>query len=531
MPDFSRSSPLQRWLVPAFFAAVLVMGLLIFQDYGLSVDENQQRDIGMVSLKYVGQKIAPEWVARDKTFERYYLPLAEFTDRDYGVAFEMPVSFLERMLHIDEEGDKFRLRHLCTFLVCFGGLIAVYQLAARRFRDWRLGLLAALWLLLSPRLFAESFYNDKDAVFMALFAIATNTGARFLLRPTAGRALCHALMCAITIDTRIMGILMPMATVALLAWQGLRAELRWARVAGLAALYLGVLAGLVVLFWPYLWEAPLHNFAEGYNNMRTFRWRGVMLYRGSMVEGINLPWHYALVWIGITTPLLYLAMGLLGIGLVIQQAVRQRWRLWRDAGGMQDLLFLGLFAGPLLAVILLHSVLYDGWRQLYFVYPPFILLAVRGWAAAAAWRPRWPWWPRALRTATALCVLVTAAQIVRDHPLQNVYFNLLAGSNVEERFEMDYWGVGYRQDLEYIVQHDDRPLITVYSPPVSPGDFNRIMLPAAQRDRVRIVQNPEEADYFITNYRWHPEPYPYNFEVFQLRADGRRVHSVFKLRW
>jgi hypothetical protein len=57
------------------------------------------------------------------------------------------------------------------------------------------------------------------------------------------------------------------------------------------------------------------------------------------------------------------------------------------------------------------------------------------------------------------------------------------------------------------------------------------MLPAAQRDRVRIVQNPEEADYFITNYRWHPEPYPYNFEVFQLRADGRRVHSVFKLRW
>jgi hypothetical protein len=531
MFDFSRSSPIQRWAVLGFFAAVLVLGLLLFRDFGLSIDENQQRDTGMISLKHVAQKVAPAWVASDGDFDKYQVPLAEYYDRDYGVAFETPLCLAERLLGFDDGGAKFLFRHLCTFLVCFGGLIAVYQLAARRFRDWRLGLLAALFLLLSPRMFAESFYNDKDAVFMAVFAIATNTGVRLLLRPTWGRALWHALACAVTIDVRIMGILLPLSTMGLLAWRGLRAEIQWARAAGIGALYLAALAGLVVALWPYLWPAPLDNFVTAFKNMSTFRWGGTVLYLGNMVAATELPWHYALVWMGITTPLLYLVAGLGGVYLVGRHMVQQRWRLWHNDAGMQDVLFLALFMGPVLAVIVLHSVLYDGWRQLYFIYPAFLLLAVRGWQAAVRWRPRWAWWPKALYAVTALSLVLTAAQMVRDHPLQNLYFNVLAGANVGERFEMDYWGLGYRQDLEYIAAHDMRPKIKVFAQSPSSADFNRLMLPSYERDRLLFVEKPDSADYLVTNYRWHPEPYNYDFEVFQLRVDGRRVHSVFRLRW
>ncbi|MDB5234453.1 MAG: hypothetical protein JWR44_1446, partial [Hymenobacter sp.] len=341
MPDFSRSSPIQRRVVPAFFLVVLALGLLIFRQYGISVDENQQRDTGMISLKHVAQKVNPTWVKNDPEFDRYNVPLAEYYDRDYGVAFETPVSFLERLLRFNDIRQKFLLRHLLTFLVSFGGLIAVYQLAARRFHDWRVGLLAAGWLLLSPRLFAESFYNDKDAVFMAMFAIATNTGVRMLLRPTAKRVFWHALACAITIDVRIMGVLLPMATVGLLIWRGVRGEVTWPRAVGALAAY-GVLAtGLVVAFWPYLWPAPLTNFLTAFHNMQVFRWGGDVLYMGKMIPATAIPWHYAPVWMGITTPLLYVAMALLGIGLVVRKLVRQRWRLWADENQMQDLLFLG----------------------------------------------------------------------------------------------------------------------------------------------------------------------------------------------
>lgn len=531
MPDFSRSSPSQRWMVPAFFAVVLLMGLLIFRDYGFSVDENQQRDTGMVSLKHVAQKIAPDWVANDHSFDRYQTPLAEYYDQDYGVAFETPVCYLERLFQFDDIRNMFLLRHLCTFLVCFGGFIAMYQLAARRFSDWRIGLLAVLWLILSPRLFADSFYNDKDAVFMALFTIAANTGIRMLLRPSMKRVFWHALACAITIDVRIMGILIPMATAALLVWRGVRHEITWKQLLTSLAVYGVVLCGLVVLFWPYLWPNPLENFLAAFHNMSSFRWGGPVLYQGETILATELPWHYAPVWISITTPMLYLGAGLLGIGIVITQMVRQRWRLWANEQEMQDIMFLGLSLGPLVAVIVLKSVLYDGWRQLYFIYPAFLLLGVRGWVAMAQWRPRWAAWPQFWRGVTALSLLVTAVQMVHDHPMQNVYFTLLAGAHVEERFEMDYWGLGYQQDLAYIAAHDSSKTISVYSPPPSPAPMARMMLPDGQRERILTVESPDTADYFITNYRFHPSPYSYPNEIYQVRADGRRVHSVFRLRW
>lgn len=527
MLDFSRSSPQQYRIVCAFFGAVLLLGLLIFRQFGISVDENQQRDTGMVSLKHVALKVNPSWVKNDDNFDRYGVPLAEYQDRDYGVAFETPVSLLERLLRIGDWRNKFLLRHLFTFLLSFGGMLAVYQLAARRFHDWRLGLLAASWLLLSPRLFAESFYNDKDAVFMALFAIATNTAVRLLLRPTPRRAAWHALACALAIDVRIMAVLLPLATGALLLWRGVRGEVAWPRVARTLALYGSLVAVLVVALWPYLWPAPLTNLLIAFRNMAAFRWGGLVLYLGDLIPATEIPWHYALVWMGITTPVLYLAAGALGIGLVVRELLRQRWRLWTNDDQLQDLLFLGLGVGPLVVVIALHSVLYDGWRQLYFVYPMLLLLAVRGWVAAASWRPR------LVRAITVASAVVIGSQMVLMHPLQMLYFNVLAGPNVAERFEMDYWGLGYQQDLVYIAEHDARSGIKVYSPSPSPAPIALQMLPNEQRDRIQMVDQEEGADYLITNYRWHPQAYSYppGAEVHQLRADGRRVHSIFQLRW
>lgn len=528
------TSPARCWLVPAFFALVLGLGLLLFADYGLSIDERQSRDNGMITLKHVAKSLAPAWVASHPDFAPYTTPLAEYTDRDYGIVFETPVSLLEQLFALRDARDKYLFRHLCTFLVCFGGLVAVYQLAARRFADWRLGLLAALWLLLSPRLFAESFYNDKDAVFMALFAIAMNTGVRFLLRPTLGRAAWHALACALAIDVRIMGILLPLYTLVLLAWRGLRGEVRWGQVATSSLLYGGLLAGLVVLCWPYLWPAPLQNFLEAFANMQSFRWTGTVLYNGVDIPATDLPWHYALVWLGITTPVLYLLSALLGLGLVSFQLLRHRWRLWASEQGLQDVFFLGFFAGPLLAVILLHSVLYDGWRQLYFIYPAFLLLALRGWVAAAQWLIRRTGGRQALYVGTALSLVLTAVQMVRAHPLENVYFNVLAGPDVAHRFEMDYWGLGYRRDLEYVATHDARPVVKVFAPGPSGAQLNQEVLPREQRARLQFVDSPDQADYFLTNfriprYRSFRYYYPYPFEVYQQWVGGHQVHAVYQL--
>ena len=527
----------RRWGVGLFFAGLLLLGLALVRDYGFSIDELQDRKTGMVSLKYVSQLVHPAFIEHHADFANYGEVLAEYPDRDYGVAYQLPVSWLEQILNLPGWREAYWLRHLCTFLVSLAGVGALYQLARRRFHDWRLGLLGATLLVLSPRLFAESFYNDKDLVFLALFAIATNTTVAFVRRPTWRGALGHALACALAIDARIMGVLLPVATLGLLGLQAAHGAYRgghrrlWAQVLAWAAL----LPVLVVALWPYLWAAPWSNFTQAFVNMSRFRWDGIVLYRGELTSALHLPWHYAPTWIGITTPPLYLAGFGLGVVLIIRQLLRRGWRLYATAEEWQDLLFLSLAGAPVAAVICLHSVLYDGWRQLYFIYPALLLVALRGlvavgrwWPTAGAWGRRWP---RLGYGLLGLSLLGTAGQMAAMHPLQNTYFNALAGPNVETRYDVDYWLLSYNQGLRWILAHDDRPTIRVSAqqPPIL--EANRWLLSNADQSRLRVVDEPQQADYFLTTYRYHPQAYPeYPVEAHALRADGRRVLSIFRVK-
>ena len=49
-----------------------------------------------------------------------------------------------------------------------------------------------------------------------------------------------------------------------------------------------------------------------------------------------------------------------------------------DVFSRNQLMYFFCFFGSIISVIILHSVLYNGWRQMYFIYPSFILLAIYG---------------------------------------------------------------------------------------------------------------------------------------------------------
>ena len=540
----TRHSPARRWLVPGLLGGLLAVGLLLVRDYGMSYDAGQSRVIGLTSLRYVAERIKPDFLTQPSQrtqFEAAKTPLPEFVDRDYGVGYELPVTLLERGLGLTDTRAIYLLRHLCTFLVCWLGVLALYGLGRRRYDDWRLGLAAAGLLVLSPRLFGEFFYNDKDAVFMALSTVATLSTVRFVERPTAGRAAVHALACALALNVRLMAVLWPLATLALLAWRGAWGEYRGQpalaprRLAAALALYGLALPALTVALWPYLWAAPWTNFQQAFDNMQHFRWNGTVLYRGEMVSSVHLPWHYAPTWLALTTPLPQLTLIGLGLSVVGRQLLRRGWRLYA-AGSRewQDLLFLGLGLGPLVAIIVFKSTLYDGWRQLYFVYPSLLLLGLRGLTAAWGWlreRPRWQ--GRLVGGALGLALLSAAGQLVWLHPFQSLYFNALAGPDVSRRYEQDYWGISYGAGLRWVLAHDERPQLRIYTEPYmwTPMQLNYELLPAELRTRIKLAGVPEDADYFLTTYRYHPGPYDQPAEASTVQAGRRRVLSIFRLRW
>jgi hypothetical protein len=238
--------------------------------------------------------------------------------------------------------------------------------------------------------------------------------------------------------------------------------------------------------------------------------------------------------LGISLPPAYLALSILGLVVVVVEGLRNLPAFFGAKARIRTLALAWLF-GPLLAVILLRSSLYDAWRQLFFIYPALALLAVEG--AAWVWmtlRRRMKAVPATwlLAAASLALFLPVAARMLELHPYQNLYFNRLAGADmqtVKARFDLDYWGLAYRESLEYILAHDPSDRISVYAD-TDAGWRNGAILGTEGEKRLEFVFDPADAQYFIGSYRWHPQDYPFPDEIYSVMVGNAKISSVFRLR-
>jgi hypothetical protein len=516
-------------ILTLFFCLYLGIGLSVFSDYGMYWDDMTSRDNGAINFKYIAEKLfrytPPDLVG---------LPnLSDWKDKDYGVAFELPVYAIERLLRISTDRNIYVFRHLMVFLIFFAGSVAVYATVAKRHGDYRIGLLAALLLVTSPRLFGESFYNTKDIVFLAGIAISTYTALALISEPKVGKALTHAFASAFTIDVRIMGIVVVAITLGLLALLILRNQKSWRYTTYIVLIYFFGTAFFTVLMFPWLWDSPLENFGLAFRNMAKFRLEIDMLYFGSLVKSTELPWHYAPTWIVLTTPPAILILFILGCWPTLKNALLTLQGCSANIVRSQDAWHLALFVLPFIAVIGMKSVLYDGWRQLYFVYPALIYIAINGFVFV--WRNLGTKGINRLIIASILLLSIgfNIIFIFQTHPIQNVYFNALAGNNLKEKFELDYWGLGNLSAINFILENDTSQNITLASDSYTPIINSIAMLSESERKRIKLVGRDSKPKYILNNYRLtqvHDDSYGPEYKLFYvLRAGSESVLSVYEL--
>jgi len=511
----------EKMVSGTFFAILLIVGLSVYKNYGVSWDEGMSRTNGTWNYNYVagGDRKSFDFESLQATQSGHY-------ERYYGSAFDLSLVTLEHVLRLADSRAVYLMRHLATFGFFYLGTLAFYWLLRRQFGDWRLALLGAVFLVLSPRLFADAFYNPKDLPFLASVQIALASMILFLDNMSWQRALLHGLACALCIDIRIFGLLLPVITVVLavprlreLRSAGQRAR---ANIASLGICLCAIAFGTYA-FWPLLWTHPVTNFLKALRTLGRVPWSGTILYLGQAVPAGKLPWHYLFVWIAITTPLLYLILFALGLIRCFFKALTHPWRwLVEDA---LEVAFLVTLAAPLAAVVILHLNVYDGWRHLYFTYPALLYFSILGVASVTSWLSRLGKVSVPARILAALAVVLCLLQVswtmIRYHPLQNIYFNRLAGRNLTEirrRFEMDYWGLSQRKALERLLELDPSPAIRVSGPTT----ITAAILPPALRNRLEFTE-PESATYLISFYRWHPEDYAQEDEVDAIRIDGAKI--------
>lgn len=516
-----------------FFIFLIALGLNIFKDYGISFDEPVSRENGAISLNHIFKKFDISVFNHDQEIKKFQTDLNTYRDRDYGVAFDLSVFALERLLQIDDSRQQYLFKHALTYLMFLAGVFAVYRLATRRFDDWKIGLITATMFVLSPRMFAESFYNGKDIVLMAISAIALNTAIGFILNPTIKRAIFHGVASGIAIDIRIVAVIIPVMTITIAMIEISQAKIHWQKIITLSAFYVFVTSVIVIIFWPWLWSDPIGNFLTAFRNMSKFRWDNFNLYFGEFVPAIKLPWHYPIVWIFITTPVLYSLFFIAGIWEGLSERFKQRQVLWKNEKQLQDLFLIGFFSGPLLAIIYFKSVLYDGWRQLYFIYPAFLLIASKG--LVMLWKT-----DKDLHFKKVFITTLLSGQFIsiaiwmwHVHPYQNLYFNYFVSTNKSELFEKDYWGLTNLQGLNYIVAHDKSSLIRVAPLGATSLTQSTMMLSPEERHRIKVVHALEDGDYIMTNYRFfndsNVDMHQVNLPIFyQIKVDNKNILTIYR---
>jgi len=520
------------WPVILFFVAFLMFGQMLADDYGVSWDEMPQRLHGLVAFDYVNDVMGhPFGEEKRAPFE-----LSSYAYRYHGLLFSTTCAVLENALKIQDLRDAYVLRHRCTALLFWVACVFFYALLARRFGDWRPALLGVVFLVASPRIFADSFYNPKDAVFASFYVIAGFTLVQLLRRPTAFRAVIHGLACSLALSSRVVGLFLPVLTLVLMATNfALRHPPGISRkhVARAAAVFAVSVLAFTYLCWPALWSNPLQSIREISHEISRFAWQLKVLYAGKFYAANALPWTYLPTWIGLTTPPLYLLLMVAGAGIIARRCAN--WVLRRGPPAGEDAVLLLLGAGPLLSAIVGSHLNYDGWRHLYFVYPFLLAVALIGLVAIHDALPPKCVGRIALAVLVAGSLLRTSAFMVREHPQQQVYFNDLAGHDVHLRYDADYWGVSYRQALERLLEIDKSPTVCVTAANF-PGMANVDMLRKDDRARIKFVIDPAEADYYLTNFRGSKElaalaekrP-PFDREVFVLSTKRTAIVGAYRL--
>lgn len=486
-----------------FFMLFFIWGCFAFPDYGISIDEGVSRmQNGEVNYNFIKTGVAGDLLS---TNEKYH-----------GPAYELFLFTVEKIFNVTEYRDIYLLRHGLTFLTFFISVVFFYFIGLKVFKSHVAALFGCIILVISPRIFAESFYNSKDLPMLSFCIIASYTMFLFLERQTIWMALIHAACCAFVIDIRLTGLLLPFITVYMFVFQSKKQILP-------VFLFLFYTIIFIIAFWPVLWLDPISHFISAFKQMSNYQ-GGEVFYMGNYVSTLNLPWHYLPVWIMITTPVFYILLFITGMFFFIKNSFIDFF----STLPIQS--FLIMFSAPILVVIFLNSTVYDAWRHVYFIYPYFLLIAVYGSIQIV----------RVLKnnksiliisSISAFSILSVLFYMVKNHPFQNVYFNSLAGKNLRQNFELDYWGLSYRQGLEYILATDKSEKIYIEADPVFQFcQMNALIIRPEDRKRIVFTYDRSSADYFLSNFRWHPGDFNFGKSVYQINVGDEKIMEVLKLK-
>lgn len=548
--NFFKNFKINNLYILIFFLSYFIFGIFLIQDYGISWDESAERMHGFISGNYVLEKILPEETyfklfegiinSRFNDLNHLEAPkLMEHGDRAYGVFFELPMALLEIVIGFDEIKNVYLFRHYVTFSIFFIGTIYFYRYLNIIFNSPSIALLGCLFLISSPRIFAESFYNSKDIIFLSIFNISNYYGINLLMKKNLNNSILFSLSIAALTSFRVIGLLVPI----LYLFLAIREYFLTKNINIIKIFFLTLLlfTFFLVLFWPFLWENPVGNLIYVISHFASRLQNQEMLYLGGEVISSDLPWHYLFVWIIVSNPFHITIFSISGIIIFFVNFFFKNKFLSTNYNFLKLSILLIYLIIPFSTFILLRPDIQSGWRHFFFLLPSIIVFAlicinflIREMNI------------KMIRNFVYFFVFVsllhTLVWSVKNHPHQYVYFNnFIYKKKLINFFDKDYWGLSNKQLIDFIIEnykdekiyYDHSNSSNIY---LSLNNLNKI-------DRKRFIKKdnmPKDTKYYFYFFNnANKAPFEKQKKIMLLNnkneivkdivVDGNSINTLYKI--
>lgn len=505
-----------------FFIIIFIVGILTTIPYGAFLDQSTEQYILYSNVKEYLMHMPGDHTDILQSFtDAGVEEISISIDRYNGMAvyyLAFPVWYLNKISPY--LGNIFW--HVCIFMLVFWGIVSLFKLVYCMFEDERTAAFTTLLFFLTPRMFSECHYNNKDMVVLSLTFVLMYHGMRLMKDKSFGSVCTFAIAGAFLSNMKIIGVwIFGVLGCYILAYFILTKQFDRGIFIKAAACAL-IWGSVYILITPACWE-DIKGFFEFLISCATdFRWHDYILFNGNMYnkEYTGMPRSYLPVMMVTTIPLGTLFLGLVGIFASVADCIREKKKCLETAGYVAVCGIAGFV--PLIYAVVSATPVYNGWRHFYFVYASVIVSA--GYAIYAINKFfEGKKILHLLKLDGVVYIAFLAIGIALNYPQNYSYYNLLAGSNVSERFELDYWDLSAKQAYEIILKDTDKEIVTVgaFNNPTRWGlEENMQAVRGKKRMRLKIAGDWQEADYLIVN-----TTYAYMYS----RQDYENVKNTYEL--
>lgn len=291
-----------------FFFFLIVIGLNLYNDFGVSMDEDAYKKISLVEYKFLKTLFFETGFKNFNILYQKYLSDEPNKVSGFFYNFVYLINeFSNIFFKVSIELKK--ISHILLNLIFIVANFCLFKIILKRFNNYYYAYLSVLILFFTPRFFAESFYNNRDIYFLSISLFSFFYLQKLFLNFTFKNIIIYSFLIATLINAKIFGLVFFVISIFffILEYEN---SYKTNKLIIKILLFIFFSIFFTILITPYLWSSPLNNFINFYfkDLIITSQIRVSNLFYSKLFSSLNSPWYYYLVWILVTIPTTYVIL-------------------------------------------------------------------------------------------------------------------------------------------------------------------------------------------------------------------------------